>query len=58
MKFSEKLTLISELKRRADELRPPKDWDQAFRANRAYRHDASLEHIKIIESKILLKRNQ
>ena len=30
MKLPEKLTLINDLKRKADELRPPKDWDQAF----------------------------
>jgi len=30
MKLPEKLAVINELKRKADDLRPPKEWDQAF----------------------------
>ena len=30
MTLPEKLVSINELKRKADELRPPKDWDQSF----------------------------
>jgi Fic family protein len=30
MTLPEKLASINELKRKADELKPPKDWDQAF----------------------------